>query len=247
MKARGRTDNARFREPEVKELYVDKDVVLLVSACTGDDSLTKAQRSDRKTALVAMLLNRALGRRDNLDARNRSTVGHVELSEGFLGKPELFVDGQRGPSASFSYAIGSTWAAVCPSGASIGIDVSDPEEFAGNYPFRRVFHAGEFRLASVAAGTNRLAAAALLWSAKEAVVKALGCGFHLVAPLDVRVSSISSSPGITRACVDFSETTKIRFHALHHATVRVASFRESKGWVSTALSSWTITCEATQP
>jgi len=49
-----------------------------------------------------------------------------------------------------------------------------------NTPFSRVFHAQELQHALRLAGGDLEKASALLWSIKEAVVKALGCGFHLV-------------------------------------------------------------------
>jgi phosphopantetheinyl transferase len=231
-------------ELEVKELCVDKDVVLLVSGRTGDHNRPNVPRASRNAALATMLLNSGHRGRTGLHAHRRTMVGHVELVEGFLGKPELFVGGERGPSVSFSHAIGSTWAALCRSGASVGIDATDPDEFVGSYPFHRAFHADELELAAVAAAGNRLEAAALLWSAKEAVVKALGCGFHLIGPLDVRILPTSWSRGMAKALVDFSERARARFQTLHDTTVRVASFRESQLWISAALSSRTATRNA---
>ncbi len=229
-----------FQELELKKLYVDKDIVLLVSSRAGDDDLPNALRGERNAALATLLLKSGPGRPAGSQAGTRSAVGRVELIAGFLGKPELLIEGKRGPSVSFSHAVDSTWAALCPSGPSVGVDATDPGEFVGSYPFHRVFHAEELRLAAGATAGDRSDAAALLWSAKEAVVKALGCGFHLIAPLDVSILPRDSSGWVTRAAIGFSETTLARFQALREATVRVVSLRESKAWVSTALSSWTV-------
>jgi phosphopantetheinyl transferase len=228
----------------VKELCLDRDVVLLVSDCTGEDMRKHPARRERNTALAAMLLNSCRGVRHGFPSSTRPTMNQVELVLGFLGKPELRVEGRKGPSVSFSHPMQGTWAALCLSGGSVGIDATDPREFVGAYPFDRVFHPEELRVAEAAIGSDRLACAALLWSSKEAVVKALGCGFHLIDPLDVRILPMAASRGISRAGVSFSDVTKVGFQALHDATVRVACFRESTLWVAIAVSSWTAALEA---
>ncbi len=226
---------------EIKELCLDEDVVLLASACTRDHTGLSGSRTERNAMLAALLLQRCHGARKGLRPSGPAMKGDAELIEGFLGKPELVVGGKRGPSVSFSHVNGSTWAALCPSGASVGIDATEPGEFVGAYPFFRVFHTEELELAAMATRGDRVEAAALLWSAKEAVVKALGCGFHLIAPLDVRIVPTDGKRGMAKTCADFSEKTQTRFQTLRAGTVRVTSFREPKVWVSTALSSWTTT------
>ena len=104
-----------------------------------------------------------------------------------LGKPHLLLEGHRGPAISFSEGGGAVWAALCGDESDIGIDVAGTDEFQGDYPVGRVFHARELQHAVRLAGGGVATASALLWSVKEAAVKALGCGFHLVEPREVCV------------------------------------------------------------
>ena len=61
------------------------------------------------------------------------------------------------------------------------------DEFQKDYPVHRVFHPEELHHALRLADGDPGEASALLWSVKEAVVKALGCAFHLVDPRQVNV------------------------------------------------------------
>lgn len=234
------------QELRVKELCLDKDVVLLVSDCATEDNLKHPARRERNVALAAMLLNSGQRVLKGAHPGLQPTMNQVELVFGFLGKPELRVGGRKGPSVSFSHGLQGTWAALCLSGGSVGIDATDAGEFAGNYPFDRVFHREELDRADAVTESNRLESAALLWSAKEAIVKALGCGFHLIDPIDMHIVPVGSGRGAARARVSFSDRTKARFQALHNATVRVACFQENNVWVSIAVSSWTTALEAEQ-
>ncbi|MBW1775653.1 MAG: 4'-phosphopantetheinyl transferase superfamily protein, partial [Deltaproteobacteria bacterium] len=110
----------------------------------------------------------------------------LSLYKGALGKPCLLVGDKQGPSLSFSHGEGSLWGAMCGEG-SVGIDVAYPDEFAGGYPFGRAFSPEELDCAGGLCRNDRARGAALIWSVKEASVKATGAGFHLFDPLDVRV------------------------------------------------------------
>ncbi|MFI5355402.1 MAG: 4'-phosphopantetheinyl transferase superfamily protein, partial [Desulfobaccales bacterium] len=79
------------------------------------------------------------------------------------------------------------WAAVGSSDSALGLDVATPGEFAGSYPHQRVFLEAEWQTAVTLTAGNREEAAALLWSVKEAVVKAWGWGFHFLSPRQVEV------------------------------------------------------------
>jgi phosphopantetheinyl transferase (holo-ACP synthase) len=128
-----------------------------------------------------------------LDKRRGPGNGSVglalELVSDRLGRPTLYVDGQGGPAVSFSHPAGATWAAVSPDAPALGIDVSEAVDFSGNYPLHRVFHPEELAQVRHAIHGTTQESATLIWSAKEAVVKAIGCGFHLVPPLGIRVSA----------------------------------------------------------
>jgi phosphopantetheinyl transferase (holo-ACP synthase) len=104
-----------------------------------------------------------------------------------LGKPHLMLGAHRGPAISFSEGGGKVWAALCGDESDVGIDVAEAAEFRGEYPFHRVFNAQEFQHILNLAGGDLEKASALLWSVKEAVVKALGCAFHFVDPLQIHV------------------------------------------------------------
>ncbi|MHB8882453.1 MAG: 4'-phosphopantetheinyl transferase family protein [Thermodesulfovibrionales bacterium] len=123
-------------------------------------------------------LNRSSGR----------TAFPIRVVRGLLGRPHLLIGEHEGPSVSFSEGGGKLWAALCADGSDIGIDAAGPDEFRGEYPFDRVFHPEELQHAVRMTDGAPEKAAALLWSVKEAVVKALGTAFHLVDPLQISVS-----------------------------------------------------------
>jgi phosphopantetheinyl transferase (holo-ACP synthase) len=78
-----------------------------------------------------------------------------------------------GPAISFSESGGKVWAALCGDASDIGMDVAGPDAFRREYPFHRAFHSQELQHALRLAGGDLEKASALLWSIKEAVVKAL--------------------------------------------------------------------------
>ena len=120
----------------------------------------------------------------------------LTLYQGSLGRPCLLLGDKQGPSLSFSHGEGRLWGAMCSEG-SVGIDVAYPDEFAGAYPFGRAFRPEELDCAGSLCHNDRARGAALIWSVKEASVKATGAGFHLFDPLDVRVGiSLCRQQGI---------------------------------------------------
>ncbi len=123
----------------------------------------------------------------------------VQLVHDALGRPHLLLGEHRGPAISFSKAGEEVWAALCGDGSDIGIDVAGSAEFQEGYPVHRVFHEQELHQALELAGGDLAKAAALLWSIKEAVAKALGCAFHLVRPAGNPCLSIGSRGW--RACL----------------------------------------------
>ncbi|MFC1834216.1 4'-phosphopantetheinyl transferase family protein [Thermodesulfobacteriota bacterium] len=111
----------------------------------------------------------------------------IDIVSGRLGRPLLYVNGQKGPDVSFTHLNGSTWAALCPENACVGIDAACMSEFEDDYPYGRAFHKREMEAFRYCTQGKTGEAAAMIWSAKEAVVKALGCGFHLLDPLDLEI------------------------------------------------------------
>ena len=81
---------------------------------------------------------------------------------------------------AFSHLPDKTWAISTTREGSIGIDAACNSEFAQPYPLHKVFHPQE--LSSMEP--------AQIWSAKEAVAKAMGCGFDGVNPLDIRLNDV---------------------------------------------------------
>jgi phosphopantetheinyl transferase len=112
-----------------------------------------------------------------------------------LGRPVIRLADGREISASLSTGPGALHAALALQGR-VGIDAAGAAEFAAPYPLARVFGPQEWRLARIACG-GRARAAALLWCAKEACVKALGCGFHRLDPRAVACSDLEPcGPGL---------------------------------------------------
>jgi phosphopantetheinyl transferase (holo-ACP synthase) len=112
----------------------------------------------------------------------------IQVVHDALGRPQLLLGEFEGPAISFSEGGGKIWAALCGDEFDIGIDAAGADEFPKEYPVHRVFNAQEIRHALIPADGDSQNASALLWSIKEAAVKALGCAFHLVDPRQVHVN-----------------------------------------------------------
>ncbi|HMK33422.1 MAG TPA: 4'-phosphopantetheinyl transferase superfamily protein [Desulfomonilaceae bacterium] len=149
-----------------------------------------------------------------------------------MGKLHLMIAGREEGSISFSHVPGITWAALCLD-ARIGIDVTQFHEFLEPYPFHRAF-CEEEAACSIAAGAGPIStSAALIWSAKEAAVKAVGSGFHLLDPLHVkiRVTSFEQGQAYSEAHVERSPE---QYSSCEPCGLTVRSFRRGEGWVSIA-------------
>ncbi|MGQ9687302.1 MAG: 4'-phosphopantetheinyl transferase superfamily protein [Desulfobaccales bacterium] len=97
-----------------------------------------------------------------------------------------------GPALSFSQAGKLVWGAMAAEGR-VGVDAALQADFIPPYPYSRAFLAGEWEWAWLNCQGRSAAAAALLWAAKEAAVKALGVGFHTRDFLDLEVSGAASA------------------------------------------------------
>ena len=150
-----------------------------------------------------------------------------------LGKPHLMLGAHRGPAISFSEGGGKVWAALCGDESDVGIDVAEAAEFREEYPFHRVFNAQEFQHVLNLAGGDLEKASALLWSVKEAVVKALGCAFHFVDPLQIHVYPSIQDDGYTFP-VRLSGKALARFPT-GAGPLWVHSFPQVKMWLSIAI------------
>jgi hypothetical protein len=152
-----------------------------------------------------------------------------------LGKPHLLLGAYWGPAISFSEGGGKVWAALCGDESDMGLDVAEAAEFQGEYPFHRVFNAEELQHMLKSADGDLGEASALLWSVKEAVVKALGCAFHFVDPLQIHVyPSIEEDDGFTFP-VRLSGKALARFPIGAGLCPWVRSFPQMKMWLSIAV------------
>jgi hypothetical protein len=157
-----------------------------------------------------------------------------------LGKPQLLLGAYRGPAISFSEGGGRVWAALCGDESDMGIDVAENVEFQGRYPFHRVFNLQELQYVLNWVGGDLEKASALLWSVKEAAVKALGCAFHLVDPLQLHVCpSIKRGDGAGRDGYTFpvrlSGKALARIPIGAGLSLWVRSFPQEKRWLSIAV------------
>ncbi len=145
---------------------------------------------EAKRRLISILWDHLMAMDSRFWTFHRSSRGAalpIQVVRDRLGKPRLLLGAHRGPAISFSKGGGRIWAALCGDESDMGIDVAEAVEFQGAYPLSRVFHAQELQHVLPLAGDDLAKASALLWSVKEAVVKALGCAFHLVDPLQIHV------------------------------------------------------------
>ena len=156
----------------------------------GETLKGRANRAGDENHLVSILLDHVAAMEGSRWKR-RQTSGRaafpIRVVRDQLGRPYLLLGEYRGPSISFSEGGGKVWAALCGDESDIGIDAAATDEFQGDYPLHRVFHDRELQHALRLTGGDLEKASALLWSIKEAAVKALGCAFHLVAPRQVHV------------------------------------------------------------
>jgi len=158
----------------------------------------------------------------------------VQVVRDPFGKPHLLLGEKRGPAISFSEGGGAVWAALCGDESDIGIDVAETDEFQGDYPVHRVFNAQELHQVGRLVGGDVEKASALLWSIKEAVVKALGCGFHLVEPRDIDVRPSVEGDGEYTFPVCLSRKALERLPMGAGRSIWVRSLPEAKMWLSIA-------------
>jgi phosphopantetheinyl transferase len=187
----------------------------------------KSRRNWAKQTAVSELLPFVSQRNGEFRRDMAARAPNIEVMSDSLGKPYLLIDGSDGPAVSFAYEGDTMWVAVGREGSSVGIDAAESASFRGSYPFHRAFHEGELEL-----GGEKDEVAALIWSAKEAVVKALGCGFHLVDPLHLRVEPCSGEHGKSLLKVHLVDRSRERLPLQAENPVPVSFFRYSTMWVS---------------
>jgi phosphopantetheinyl transferase len=158
-----------------------------------------------------------------------------------LGRPQLLLGECEGRAISFSEGGGKTWAALCGDTSDIGIDAAGTNEFPKEYPFHRVFHVQELLHALRLTSGDLKKASALLWSIKEAAVKALGCAFHLVGPRQICVyPSAAEKDGWSIFTVCLSGKALVRIPMMAGRCILVRSLFQEKMWLSIALLNWQL-------
>jgi len=167
-------------------------------------------------------------------ASNRASAP-IQVVHDPLGRPHLRWGEHRGPAISFSEGGGKIWAALCGDESDIGIDVAATDEFQGEYPVHRVFHGAELHHALRLTGGDLARAAALLWSVKEAVAKALGCAFHFVSPRQINVYPAVGRDGGYTFPVGLSGKALVRFPLNPGRSIWVRSLPRAQMWLSIAL------------
>jgi hypothetical protein len=202
----------------------------------------ETNRTENKHRLVCALWNHLVDREDPAWKGRQScngTVLPIQVLYSPLGRPQLQVGEYQGPAISFSEAGGKLWAALCKDGSDIGIDAAGTDEFRGEYPFHRVFHADEIQHVLGLVDGDKVAAYALIWSIKEAVAKNLGCAFHLVDPRQITVHPSTGAAvgdnGYTFP-VGLSGDALVRFPEAALGSLWVCSFSQEKTWLSIAAS-----------
>ena len=221
-----------------------RGTVLYASFPRGTETITayRANVPADKNRLISILWEHLVGMEGSLWKdfyfSNRADLP-IQVVHDPLGRPHLLLGECEGPAISFSEGGGKIWVALCGDESDIGIDVAGTDEFQREYPFHRVFHAQELQHALRLAGGDLEKASALLWSIKEAVVKALGCAFHLVDPRQIYVyPSAEKEDGGYTFPVGLSGKALVRFPIAAGRSLWVRSLPQRKMWLSIALLNW---------
>jgi phosphopantetheinyl transferase (holo-ACP synthase) len=209
----------------------------------GTIAANGASWTAEKIHLVSLLREHLAGIKGIPWTKGRFADG-VDLPERIihdpLGRPRLLLGECAGPAVSFSEGGGKIWAALCGDASDIGIDAAATDEFPDDYPFRRAFHDQEFRHTLTLTSGDSKKASALLWSIKEAAVKALGCAFHLVDPLQIRVhpsvaESVAEKDDRYIFTAALSGKALTRFPLMAGRCIWVHSHFQEETWLSIAL------------
>jgi phosphopantetheinyl transferase len=204
----------------------------------GDQRVTRTVKEAAKARLLAALWNHYRPNKpadSGLRPASEGPIPQLDASSNAPRKPLLSVGGRRGPSISFTHLAGRTWAAMSTGACCVGIDAARREEFMPPYPFDKVFHREEFEYARAVTGGNREEAAAFLWSCKEAVVKAMGCGLSFLEPLHLSVSPWAEADAAGAYRVDPLGPALNKFPLMGIRPVPVTALRDESAWLSIAV------------
>ncbi len=161
-------------------------------------------------------------------------TGALLLTTDELGCPRARISGEEHVSVSFSRCMDRLWACVCRGRCSVGIDASCASEFPDRYPVHRAFHQNERNQLMGRYGLSSQEVTAMVWSVKEAVVKALGCGFRLIDPLDVAVEWVGMGTAGDWS-IRLLSTARKRLATRNDFRVQARTFRLSTQFVSVAI------------
>ena len=165
----------------------------------------------------------------------------IQVVHNSLGRPQLLLGEYEGPAVSFSQAGGRIWASLCGDASDIGIDAAGTDEFPKEYPFQSGLPCPRASTGLEADKRRFEKASALLWSIKEAAVKALGCAFHLVDPRHICVyPSAVEKDGWHVFTVCLSGKALVRFPMMASRCIWVRSLFQEKLWLSIALLNWRL-------
>ncbi len=118
-------------------------------------------------------------------------LADIEIQAAPSGAPEAFLLGQPAPATiSLSHRGGSAICAVAPAGVALGCDLESVEPHSDSF-LADYFTEREQMLAASVSGEDRDWLVALLWSAKESALKALGTGLRL----DPRATAVTPELG----------------------------------------------------
>ena len=199
----------------------------------------KHHRRQRAKVSIAGKLVEASSFTNNLwGDGSRHLREELEITSDDFGAPHLVMQGAEGPGISFSYSKGTIWAALCREGLRCGIDAALGNDFTDDYPFQRVFSGEEIKDFLPVTDGSTSEAAALVWSAKEAVVKALGCAFHLVDPLEVRIRLSGELGEAIHLSAELNARVQERLSEHRIPRVSLATVLMRHTWVSLAVMNW---------
>jgi phosphopantetheinyl transferase len=210
--------------------------VCLAAAPLGSRQVTKRDfrrvRELARSSLVRFLLSRG--------APGTSRVflsQEVKVSHDPHGKPHLLGPHPPYPAVSFSYGMNCLWGAMGKPGEHLGLDVAEAGEFPPGYPYHRLAAAAEWAAIKDHLGQNKSEAAALLWAAKEAAVKAWGCGYRGLSPFQIKLAFQAEKAGAIFYCARLEPAAEAKFWGLAAVTVAVDVWRRETGWLALGRSS----------